>query len=65
VELIAAIRRSTRAIADERTHRKRKIVHSFQQPVPNTPESQSLSPREAEVLEPAGERFCTRRSRSP
>jgi DNA-binding NarL/FixJ family response regulator len=31
-------------------HIARKLVQSFQQPVPDTSESQSLSPREAEVL---------------
>lgn len=51
VELVAAIKEVNAGGSPMSGHIARKIVQSFQQPVANTPESQSLSPREAEVLD--------------
>ncbi len=49
-ELLAAIRDVNAGGSPMSGHIARKIVQSFQQPVPDVSESQSLSPREAEVL---------------
>jgi DNA-binding NarL/FixJ family response regulator len=49
-ELLAAIREVHAGGSPMSGHIARKLVQSFQQPVPDTSESQSLSPREAEVL---------------
>lgn len=51
VELIAAIKEVNAGGSPMSGHIARKLVQSFQQPVSNSPESQSLSPREAEVLD--------------
>jgi len=51
VELIAAIKEVNAGGSPMSGHIARKIVQSFQQPVSTTPEAQSLSPREAEVLD--------------
>jgi len=51
VELIAAIKEVNGGGSPMSGHIARKIVQSFQQPVSNSPEAQSLSPREAEVLD--------------
>ena len=51
VELIAAIKEVNAGGSPMSGHIARKIVQSFQSPVSNAPEAQSLSPREAEVLD--------------
>ena len=51
VELLAAIKEVNGGGSPMSGHIARKIVQSFQQPVSNSPEAQSLSPREAEVLD--------------
>ena len=51
VELIAAIKEVNAGGSPMSGHIARKIVQSFQQPVNTSPEAQSLSPREAEVLD--------------
>jgi len=50
-ELLAAIKDVFAGGSPMSGHIARKIVQSFQQPVSNAPEAQSLSPREAEVLD--------------
>jgi len=51
LELVAAIKEVNAGGSPMSGHIARKIVQSFQQPVSNSPEAQSLSPREAEVLD--------------
>ncbi|MDR3458375.1 MAG: response regulator transcription factor [Verrucomicrobiae bacterium] len=51
VELLAAIKEVNAGGSPMSGHIARKIVQSFQQPVNDSPEAQSLSPREAEVLD--------------
>jgi DNA-binding NarL/FixJ family response regulator len=50
-ELLAAIKEVHGGGSPMSSHIARKIVQSFQQPVPPSAEAQSLSPREAEVLD--------------
>jgi DNA-binding NarL/FixJ family response regulator len=50
-ELLAAIRDVHAGGSPMSGHIARKIVQSFQQPAPTSPEAQSLSPREAQVLD--------------
>jgi|SRR5690242_3794600 len=50
-ELLAAIKEVHGGGSPMSSHIARKIVQSFQQPVPASAEAQSLSPREAEVLD--------------
>jgi DNA-binding NarL/FixJ family response regulator len=50
-ELLTAIKEVNAGGSPMSGHIARKIVQSFQQPVSNAPESQALSPREAEVLD--------------
>ena len=50
-ELLAAIKEVHAGGSPMSSHIARKIVSSFQQVAPTTPASQSLSPREAEVLD--------------
>ena len=50
-ELLAAIKEVHAGGSPMSSHIARKIVSSFQQVPPSSPESQSLSPREAEVLD--------------
>lgn len=50
-ELLAAIRDVHEGGSPMSSHIARKIVQSFQQPAPSSPEAQSLSPREAQVLD--------------
>ncbi len=49
-ELLAAIKDVNAGGSPMSGHIARKIVQSFQQTAPSSPEAQSLSPREAEVL---------------
>src|SRR5580765_3522902 len=51
VELLAAIRDVHAGGSPMSSHIARKIVQSFQQPVPVARESETLSPREAQVLD--------------
>jgi DNA-binding NarL/FixJ family response regulator len=50
-ELLAAIREVHAGGSPMSSHIARKIVRSFQQAPPPSPEAQSLTPREAEVLD--------------
>ena len=50
-ELLAAIKEVHGGGSPMSSHIARKIVQSFQQPAPASAEAQSLSPREAEVLD--------------
>lgn len=50
-ELLAAIKEVHGGGSPMSSHIARKIVQSFQQPAPPSAEAQSLSPREAEVLD--------------
>lgn len=50
-ELLAAIKEVFEGGSPMSSHIARKIVQSFQQPAPDTSETDSLSPREAQVLE--------------
>jgi DNA-binding NarL/FixJ family response regulator len=50
-ELLTAIRDVHEGGSPMNSHIARKIVQSFQQPPPRTDEAQSLSPREAQVLD--------------
>jgi len=50
-ELLAAIRNVHEGGSPMNSHIARKIVQSFQHPVPVSPEHQDLSPREAQVLD--------------
>jgi DNA-binding NarL/FixJ family response regulator len=50
-ELLAAIRDVHAGGSPMSGHIARKIVQSFQQPAPTSPEAQSLSPRESQVLD--------------
>jgi DNA-binding NarL/FixJ family response regulator len=50
-DLLAAIRDAHEGGSPMSSHIARKIVQSFQRPVPRTEEAQSLSPRESQVLD--------------